>query len=114
VKCLSELIDVPLVICDATTLTQAGYVGEDVESVLARLLIESGDDVERAQRGIVYLDEIDKVTLPPPSSLLSIHPHRTLDRQHGNLRGVPLFVMCQVLVSASDAHSPLTTLFPFR
>jgi ATP-dependent protease HslVU (ClpYQ) ATPase subunit len=69
VKCLSELIDVPLVICDATTLTQAGYVGEDVESVLARLLIESGDDVERAQRGIVYLDEIDKVSLPPPSSL---------------------------------------------
>jgi ATP-dependent Clp protease ATP-binding subunit ClpX len=55
------MIDVPLVICDATTLTQAGYVGEDVESILTRLLIESNDDVEVAQRGIIYLDEIDKV-----------------------------------------------------
>jgi ATP-dependent Clp protease ATP-binding subunit ClpX len=66
------MIDVPLVICDATTLTQAGYVGEDVESILTRLLIESNDDVEVAQRGIIYLDEIDKVgSLPSWLPLLS-------------------------------------------
>ena len=52
-----------MVICDATTLTQAGYVGEDVESLLSRLLVESNDDVERAQKGIIYIDEIDKVRL---------------------------------------------------
>lgn len=61
VKTLAKLIDVPLVIADATCLTQAGYVGEDVESVLFKLYIESGQDLERCQRGIVYIDEIDKI-----------------------------------------------------
>jgi ATP-dependent protease Clp ATPase subunit len=57
VKTLARLIDVPLVITDATCLTQAGYVGEDVESILFKLYLESGQDVERCQRGIVYIDE---------------------------------------------------------
>ena len=61
VKTLARLIDVPLVIADATCLTQAGYVGEDVESVLFKLYLESGQDLERCQRGIVYLDEVDKI-----------------------------------------------------
>jgi len=61
VKTLAKLIDVPLVIADATCLTQAGYVGEDVESILLKLYIESGQDVERCQRGIVYIDETDKI-----------------------------------------------------
>lgn len=61
VKTLAKLIDVPLVIADATCLTQAGYVGEDVESILLKLYLESGQDLERCQRGIVYVDEIDKV-----------------------------------------------------
>eukprot|EP00579_Thalassiosira_antarctica_P001098 CAMPEP_0201865276 /NCGR_PEP_ID=MMETSP0902-20130614/172_1 /ASSEMBLY_ACC=CAM_ASM_000551 /TAXON_ID=420261 /ORGANISM="Thalassiosira antarctica, Strain CCMP982" /LENGTH=809 /DNA_ID=CAMNT_0048389967 /DNA_START=93 /DNA_END=2522 /DNA_ORIENTATION=- len=61
VKTLAKLIDVPLVIADATCLTQAGYVGEDVESVLFKLYLESGQDLERCQRGIVYIDEIDKI-----------------------------------------------------
>lgn len=61
VKTLAKLIDVPLVITDATCLTQAGYVGEDVESVLFKLYIESGQDIERCQRGIVYIDETDKI-----------------------------------------------------
>lgn len=60
-KTLARLIDVPLVIADATCLTQAGYVGEDVESILHKLLIEAGQDVELAERGIVYIDEIDKI-----------------------------------------------------
>jgi hypothetical protein len=58
---LARLIDVPLVIADATCLTQAGYVGEDVESILFKLYLESGQDVERCQRGIVYIDETDKI-----------------------------------------------------
>jgi ATP-dependent protease Clp ATPase subunit len=61
VKTLARLIDVPLVIADATCLTQAGYVGEDVESILFKLYLESGQDVERCQRGIVYIDETDKI-----------------------------------------------------
>jgi len=61
VKTLAKLVDVPLVIADATCLTQAGYVGEDVESVLFKLYVESGQDLERCQRGIVYIDEIDKI-----------------------------------------------------
>jgi len=61
VKTLAKLIDVPLVIADATCLTQAGYVGEDVESILLKLFMESGQDLERCQRGIVYIDETDKI-----------------------------------------------------
>ena len=61
-RTLARLVDVPLVIADATCLTQAGYVGEDVESILYKLYMESGQDLERCQRGIVYLDEIDKIS----------------------------------------------------
>jgi ATP-dependent Clp protease ATP-binding subunit ClpX len=61
VKTLARLIDVPLVIADATCLTQAGYVGEDVESILFKLYLESGQDIQRCQRGIVYIDEADKI-----------------------------------------------------
>lgn len=61
VKTLAKLIDVPLVIADATCLTQAGYVGEDVESILFKLFMESGQDLDRCQRGIVYIDETDKI-----------------------------------------------------
>jgi ATP-dependent Clp protease ATP-binding subunit ClpX len=62
-KTLAKVINVPLVLTDATCLTQAGYVGEDVESVLYRLYVESGKDIKLTERGIVYIDEIDKVFL---------------------------------------------------
>lgn len=60
-KSLARLLKVPFVCVDATTLTEAGYVGDDVESVLAKLLVNADGDIRRAERGIVYIDEIDKI-----------------------------------------------------
>lgn len=60
-KTIAKLLNVPFCIVDATVLTQAGYVGEDVESILSRLLMVSDYDVEKAERGIVFIDEIDKI-----------------------------------------------------
>jgi len=59
---LAKILDVPFAIADATTLTEAGYVGEDVENIILKLLQASDYDTERAQRGIVYIDEIDKIS----------------------------------------------------
>ena len=60
-KTIAKLLDVPFTIVDATVLTEAGYVGEDVESILSRLLQEADYDLEKADRGIVFIDEIDKI-----------------------------------------------------
>ena len=64
-RTLAKLLEVPFTIADATPLTQAGYVGEDVESLIAKLLRAADNDVARAQRGIIYLDEIDKLAKRP-------------------------------------------------
>ncbi len=61
VKTLAKLLNVPLAIADATSLTEAGYIGDDVESVLSKLLAAADNDVERAEKGIVFIDEIDKL-----------------------------------------------------
>ncbi len=61
VKTLANLLDVPLAIADATSLTEAGYIGDDIESVISKLLAAAGNDIEKAERGIVFIDEIDKI-----------------------------------------------------
>ncbi|MBR4134538.1 MAG: AAA family ATPase, partial [Bacteroidales bacterium] len=60
-RTIAKMLDVPFTIVDATVLTEAGYVGEDVESILTRLLQEADYDVKKAERGIVFIDEIDKI-----------------------------------------------------
>ena len=61
VKTLARLLDVPLAITDATSLTEAGYIGDDIESVVSKLLAAAENDVERAEQGIIFIDEIDKI-----------------------------------------------------
>jgi len=70
-RTVARYLDVPFVIADATTLTEAGYVGDDVESLIARLYAASGNDVERTQRGIIFIDEIDKISRKSEGSTVS-------------------------------------------
>ena len=70
-KSVAQYLDVPFVIADATSLTEAGYVGDDVESMIARLYTAADGDVDRCQRGIVFLDEIDKIARKGESATIS-------------------------------------------
>ena len=62
VKTLARLLDVPLAIADATSLTEAGYIGDDIESVVSKLLAAAGNDIEKTEQGIIFIDEIDKIS----------------------------------------------------
>jgi len=70
-KTVAKYLDVPFVVADATSLTEAGYVGDDVESMIIRLLAEAGGDIELAQRGIVFIDEIDKISRKSESASIT-------------------------------------------
>jgi ATP-dependent Clp protease ATP-binding subunit ClpX len=70
-RTVSKYLDVPFVIADATTLTEAGYVGDDVESLISRLYTAADNDIERCQRGIVFLDEIDKISRKSESATVT-------------------------------------------
>jgi ATP-dependent Clp protease ATP-binding subunit ClpX len=71
VKTVAKLFDLPYIIADATSLTEAGYVGEDVENLIKRLIMEADDDIERAQQGIIFIDEIDKKSKKNESSTIN-------------------------------------------
>jgi ATP-dependent Clp protease ATP-binding subunit ClpX len=71
VRKIAEYLDLPFAICDATSITEAGYVGDDVESILLRLLNASDGDIKKAERGIVYIDEIDKIARKGESTSIS-------------------------------------------
>ena len=70
-RTLAKILDVPFAIADATTITEAGYVGEDVENIILRLLQNADYDVKRAQRGIIYIDEIDKISRKSDSASIT-------------------------------------------
>ena len=70
-RSVARYLDVPFVIADATSLTEAGYVGDDVESMVARLFAASGGDIEKTQRGIVFIDEIDKISRKSESTSIT-------------------------------------------
>ena len=71
VKTIAKLFDLPYVIADATSLTEAGYVGEDAENLIKRLIQNAGEDIEKAQHGIIFLDEIDKKSRRSESATVS-------------------------------------------
>ena len=106
-KSVANYLNVPFVIADATTLTQAGYVGDDVESVISRLLSAADNDIDKCQQGIVFIDEIDKIGRKSESS--------TLQRDVGG-EGVQQALLklvegtvCNVSVSNSKKHPSLNT-----
>ena len=79
VKTLAKLLDVPLAIADATSLTEAGYIGDDIESVVSKLLAAAGNDVEKAEQGIIFIDEIESVV----SKLLAAADNDVEKAEHG-------------------------------
>ena len=71
-KTVAKYLDVPFAIGDATSLTESGYVGDDVETLIARLLTASDGDVARAQRGVIFIDELDKISRKSESSSIFV------------------------------------------
>ncbi|KAL1139877.1 hypothetical protein AAG570_006854 [Ranatra chinensis] len=96
---IAQCLDVPFAICDCTTLTQAGYVGEDIESVIAKLLQDANYNVDRAQTGIVFLDEVDKIGAVP-----GIHQLRDVGGE-GVQQGM-LKMLEGTIVNVAERNSP--------
>jgi len=106
-KTVARYLNVPFVIADATTLTQAGYVGEDVESLIGRLLSEADNDVTRCQQGIIFIDEIDKIGRKSESASL----HRDVGGegvQQALLKMVEGTV-CRVTINGNKKHPAMET-----
>ena len=107
VKTLAKLLDVPLAIADATSLTEAGYIGDDIESVISKLLAAAGNDVERAEMGIVFIDEIDKIAKKKSTSTRDVSGESVQQELLKLLEGasveVPVGTFCRAGIDAGVA-----------
>ncbi len=108
VQTIAKLLDVPIAITDATSLTEAGYLGDDVESVLSKLLAAAGNDVERAQQGIIFIDEIDKIAKKPEVNVRDVSGQAVQQGLLKLLEGSEVEV--PVGASSKNAMVPLTTI----
>jgi ATP-dependent Clp protease ATP-binding subunit ClpX len=106
-KSVAKYLNVPFVIADATTLTQAGYVGEDVESLVGRLLSEADNDIERCQQGIIFIDEIDKIGRKSESA--SLHRDVSGEGVQQALLKMVEGTKCRVTMNGSKKHPALET-----
>lgn len=107
VKTLAKLLDVPLAITDATSLTEAGYIGDDIESVISKLLAAADNDVDRAEQGIVFIDEIDKIAKKRNSSQRDVSGESVQQGMLKLLEGSEVEV--PVGANSKNAMVPLTT-----
>ena len=107
VKTLARLLDVPLAITDATSLTEAGYIGDDIESVVSKLLAAADNDVEKAEQGIIFIDEIDKIAKKKNSSQRDVSGESVQQGMLKLLEGSDVEV--PVGATSKNAMVPLTT-----
>ena len=107
VRTLAELLDVPLAISDATSLTEAGYIGDDIESVISKLLAAADNDVEKAEKGIVFIDEIDKIAKKRNTSARDVSGESVQQGLLKLLEGAEVEV--PVGASSKNAMVPLAT-----
>lgn len=107
VRTLAKLLNVPLAITDATSLTEAGYIGDDIESVLSKLLAAADNDVERAEQGIIFIDEIDKIAKKKSSSQRDVSGESVQQGLLKLLEGSEVEV--PVGANSKNAMVPLTT-----
>ena len=108
VKTLAKLLDVPLAIADATSLTEAGYIGDDIESVLSKLLMAADNDVEKAEMGIVFVDEIDKLAKKQNTNSRDVSGESVQQGMLKLLEGADIEV--PVGATSKNAMVPLTTI----
>ncbi|MCI6035161.1 MAG: ATP-dependent Clp protease ATP-binding subunit ClpX [Firmicutes bacterium] len=107
VKTLARLLDVPLAITDATSLTEAGYIGDDIESVVSKLLAAADNDVERAEMGIIFIDEIDKIAKKKETTSRDVSGESVQQGMLKLLEGAEVEV--PVGANSKNAMVPLTT-----
>ena len=108
VKTLAKLLDVPLAITDATSLTEAGYIGDDIESVVSKLLAAADNDVEKAEQGIIFIDEIDKIAKKKNTSQRDVSGESVQQGMLKLLEGAEVEV--PVGATNKNAMVPMTTI----
>lgn len=108
VKTLARLLDVPLAVTDATSLTEAGYIGDDIESVVSKLLAAADNDVDRAEQGIIFIDEIDKIAKKKDTHSRDVSGESVQQGMLKLLEGAEVEV--PVGANSKNAMVPLTTI----